>query len=172
MHGSIFAAARSSRGRRALAAGQTAVLLFGVWLALSGLRDWALGLGFAVLGAVLAARYGLVQEPHPWRPLRVLGFFLFFLRESLLGAMDVARRALAPSLPLAPDFVRHPMRLPGGPARTLMVSVVSLLPGTLSADLEEDGATLLVHVLARESAASVSRLEARIAWLFDLDSSP
>jgi multicomponent Na+:H+ antiporter subunit E len=158
--------ARASR-RRMLGAVQTAVALLVVWLALNGLDALALGAGFAVLGAAAGARFA-PGDASPWSPVRIAGFFLFFVGESLRGGLDVALRALHPRMPLSPRFLRHRMRLPEGQPRTLMVGVVSLLPGTLSADLEADG-TLLAHVLAEEAAASLPRVEERIAWLFSLD---
>jgi multicomponent Na+:H+ antiporter subunit E len=163
-------AARRARSRRLLGAAQTAVTLMVVWLALSGLDAWPLGLGFALLGAAVGARWA-PTDARPWRPQHLPAFAWFFLVESLRGGLDVARRALHPRLPLAPRFVSHVMRLPAGQPRTLMVSVVSLLPGTLSADLRGDG-TLLVHVLAEEAAASVPRLETHVARLFGVDAPP
>jgi multicomponent Na+:H+ antiporter subunit E len=148
---------------------KTFLVLMVVWLALSGLRGWWLGLAFAALGALARARMA-VADPYPWRPLRplrLLAFFGYFLRASLLGGLDVARRALDPALPIEPHFLRHPLRVPHGPPRTLMLSVVSLLPGTLGADIEGD--ELLVHALSADSAAGVLDLEHRIALLFSME---
>jgi multicomponent Na+:H+ antiporter subunit E len=52
--------------------------------------------------------------------------------------LDVAWRALHPALPIEPQFQRFRLHLPEGQPRTLMVSVLSLMPGTLSAELEDD----------------------------------
>jgi len=60
------------------------------------------------------------------------------------------------------------MTLPDGQPRTLLISTISLLPGTLSADLEDDGRHLIVHSLVAGAEASVSRLDHWIAWLFDV----
>ena len=69
----------------------------------------------------------------------------FFFRRSLQGGVDVARRAFHPRMPIAPELIDYPLRLPPGLPRVILVNTVSLLPGTLSAEL--DGQVLKVHVL-------------------------
>lgn len=154
--------------RERLAWGQQAfVALVLVWLALNGLAAWRSGLVVAGAGAVLAAAVA-VGEPYRWRPHRLAAFAAFFVVASFRGGIDVAWRALHPGMPIDPRFVRFPLDLPPGQPRTLMVSTLSLMPGTLSADLEDDGRTLVVHVLTAEAEASVAWLQARVARLFAL----
>lgn len=153
-------------GSRAAWAVQTFIVLMAVWLALNGLTAWWLGAVFAALGG-LAGSTLAIGDPYPWRPLRLLLFFAYFVRASILGGVDVAARALDPRLPIEPRFLRYPLTVPPGQPRTLLVSLVSLLPGTLSADLEKD--TLIVHALSEESAAGLRDLEQRVAWLFSLE---
>ena len=88
------------------------------------------------------------------------------VRESLRGGVDVALRALHPRLPLAPALLAYDLRLAPGLARIFMVNVVSLLPGTLSADLSGSG--LSVHVLDRNLPVQhqLQALEQQVAMLF------
>ncbi|MDZ7826958.1 MAG: Na+/H+ antiporter subunit E [Gammaproteobacteria bacterium] len=149
---------------------QITCILAVIWLALTGLEAWLLGLvtvtvaGFT--GAVLVP-----GRPYPWRPARLVRFTAFFLYWSIRGGLDVARRALAPGLPISPRWLRYRIALPPGQPRTLLVSILSLLPGTLSADLEEAD-LLVVHALTGEDSASVRRnvhrLESEVAWFFSL----
>ncbi len=157
-----------SNRQRLVWIGQSFVVLALIWLALNGLEGWWLGLLAASVGSVAG---GLLAsgQPHPWRPHRLLGFAAFFLVESFKGGVDVAWRALSPDLPISPEFHRCRIDLPEGQPRTLMVSVISLLPGTLSADLSEDGEELIVHTLMPEAMESVQRLDRRIRWLFSLE---
>lgn len=146
---------------------RTSVVLFALWLLLSGPDAWLVGLGVALAGGLAGA--GLAPgEPSPWRPWRLPGFFGFFLKESLLGGLDVARRAFARRVDVEPCFAHYPLALPPGAARTLMVSLVSLLPGTLSADLDPATDRLLVHALAPAAFDTLAELEQRIATLFGL----
>lgn len=95
-------------------------------------------------------------------------FAPFFLVQSLRGGVDVARRALHPRLPLNPCLVRYPLCLEEVPAQVFMANVVSLLPGTLSADLEDS--VLTVHALdcALPVTEQLQALESRVARLFGL----
>lgn len=141
-----------------------------VWLVLDGaggVVGLAVGALAAALGAWLGARLA-PAEPHGWRPGALLRFSTYFLVESLRGAVDVAWRALHPALPIEPHLATHPIALPPGKPRTLLVSVVSLLPGTLSADLSASGDELRVHALSIAARAGVRDLEQRIARLFGL----
>lgn len=94
--------------------------------------------------------------------------FSYFLIQSLLGGIDVSKRALSPRHRVQPFLIRYPLRLPPGKARIFFVISASLLPGTLSARLEGDDLT--VHVLDRGiRAESVLRgLEARIGAVVGL----
>ncbi len=71
--------------------------------------------------------------------------FPYFLRWSLVGGWDVARRVLAPQLAVSPGYMKFRLNIPPGPARTFFVQFIGLLPGTLGAWL--DGDDLVVHVL-------------------------
>jgi multicomponent Na+:H+ antiporter subunit E len=71
---------------------------------------------------------------------------LRFLYKSVVAGADVARRALAPSLPLRLGFVTYPVRLAPGAARNTFCTLSSLLPGTLPVGSDQRGA-LLIHCL-------------------------
>jgi multicomponent Na+:H+ antiporter subunit E len=160
-------APRTLRLARRRWAVQSAIVLAVLWLALDGLANPLPGLLLALVGAALGA-WLAPGESYPWRPLRLLRFFAWFLRESLRGGVDVAARALHPRLPIAPCLVEYRIGLPPGMPRTVMMSVLSLLPGTLSADLGDDG-RLTVHALAPEALEGVAELECRVAQLFSLE---
>lgn len=155
--------------QRVLWAFQVAVLLGVVWLALAGFGDWPIGALLAILAAALGA-WLVPGEVYPWRPLRLLTFFVWFVWASWWGGVDVARRALAPRLSVVPVLHRHRLLLPAGLPRTVFVAVLSLLPGTLSVELEQgdDGDVLVVHALVTAAIAGVAPLERRVAWLFSL----
>jgi multicomponent Na+:H+ antiporter subunit E len=141
----------------------------GAWWVLSEARpgSWGVGAPVALAAAVLAG--AIVPWPrHRLRALGLVRFVGFFARESLRGGADVARRALSPGRPLSPGLVELRTWLPAGAPRVLLADVVSLLPGTLTVDLDGDRVT--VHGLDAGPAleAGFRALERRLADLFGL----
>lgn len=151
-------------GRRAL----IRVLLFCmVWFVLTGSEapSWIVG-SPAVL---LAASLSLLLAPSSCWPLSLAGawrFIPFFLRQSTLSGVDVMRRALSPHPLVNPGLVSYATFLPAGGPRIFFVNTISLLPGTLSADLQED--MVLVHTIDKDLPIwmNIQNLEWRIAALF------
>ena len=136
-----------------------------IWIALNGFD----GLLTGFLTALVAAGFGTYfacGQPYPWHPLRWLAFAGFFLLESIKGGSDVAWRAMHPALKIEPEFSRYEIDLPVGLPTTLLTSLVSLLPGTLSVRLYEHEHVLNVHALTPSAVASVQRLERMLHWVF------
>ncbi|MDX1656947.1 MAG: Na+/H+ antiporter subunit E [Candidatus Competibacteraceae bacterium] len=141
------------------------VLLTALWWALTGNRGWGFGVG-ALLVSLLAAWPAGSPPRRFWRLVQLPGFVGFFLWESVRGGLDVARRALTPSLPLEPCWLDYSLRLPPDRGQLLFISVVSLLPGTLSAELA--GGVVTIHSLAGDAREDLIMLENRIAALYGL----
>lgn len=140
-----------------------AVPLAVTWWAVSEGRAGSWGVGLPVVAAaalVAAALLPLPRRlPRPAPLARLAGWFVI---ESARGGADVARRALSPSLPIDPALVELRTTLPEGAARVLAADAVSLLPGTVTVDL--DGDRLLLHALdAGGTERGFRALEARIA---------
>jgi multicomponent Na+:H+ antiporter subunit E len=98
--------------------------------------------------------------------LEALRFIPYFIRQSVGGGWDVARRALHPRLPLAPGLTLFPLRLKHDTGRIFLTLVISLFPGTASVKLE--GNMLCVHVLDRHMAIPerLRDLEERVARVY------
>lgn len=136
-----------------------AVLLACGWLILTDGTKAGFTFGVpTVLAALLVSAWLPSPRAQRWSPTGVLRFAFGFLAGSLRGGLDVAARALAPRLALSPSVVRYPLRLPPGGARNLFTCALSLMPGTLSADLEGDH--LGVHVLVDRGQELVRQLQA------------
>ncbi|HVL55905.1 MAG TPA: Na+/H+ antiporter subunit E [Burkholderiaceae bacterium] len=140
-----------------------------LWLAISGgsAGSWPVG-AVSIAAAVLVSLRLRPARRIAIRPLAALRFSGFFLAQSLRGGVDVALRALAPRMPIAPDFIEYRMTLPAGPEQVFAVDVISLMPGTLSVEIQ--GNVLRVHVIDRRApiAAALQRVERRVAALFGL----
>jgi multicomponent Na+:H+ antiporter subunit E len=122
-----------------------------------------------LLAAVAALAAGRLLPAHgdvTLRPLRLLRFTPFFAVQSVRGGIDVALRAFRPGPPLEPAFVEYEMRVSSVVVQVFFANTVSLMPGTLSARLE-DG-VLTIHTLsdADSVAQRLERLELRIAHVF------
>jgi len=129
---------------------------------------WIAGLLAVGLGLVLRRQTGAAQTTA-LRPLAFLGFLPYFLAQSVLGGWDVARRALAPRLPLDPDLLRYRVSLPPGPPRVFLANALSLLPGTFAADFEGDELTVHLLVGGSDVEARIRDLEHRVGALFGVE---
>ncbi len=143
-------------------------LLFAVlwWVLAEGhIDDLWLGV-VAVMTATWASAVLMPPVAHRLRLIKMPGFVLFFLRNSIRGGFQVAMMALRGRAALQPGVLELQLNLPEGGPRVLMTSVIGLMPGTLSVELAED--RLRVHVLDERLslAAEVGELEARISALF------
>lgn len=140
------------------------LLLVVCWWALTeGDSAWAFGI--PVILVALAS--SILVNPSARGPFHGLpGFVGFFLWHSLLGGIDVARRALHPKMPLAPALIDFPLRLDDRAAVTIMIYTINLLPGTIVAEFEER--RLSIHVLDRRLPVfeSLRTVEVRVAVLF------
>jgi multicomponent Na+:H+ antiporter subunit E len=126
-----------------------ALLLTGLWWLLTdGMpASWVIGIP-VVLAAVWATHrlHGVHADRISLTGL--LRFAPFFLWESLRGGVDVAARTLAPRIRVRPGFIDYTTRLQGTASRVFFLNCLSLLPGTLAADLNGD--RLTVHMLDAE----------------------
>jgi multicomponent Na+:H+ antiporter subunit E len=123
-----------------------AALFFAFWLAISGWKAVDLPVGLAaVAGATWASLALLPPRGARIRFGALVALAASFVRGSVAGGFDVARRALRPQLDLCPGFVTAPLRLPPGNARNAFSALASLMPGTLP--VGTDGNSLLVHGL-------------------------
>ena len=67
------------------------------------------------------------------------------LLDIVVASIDVARRILGPERELEPRFIWVPMDLANPLAIEALAGIVTLTPGTLTADVTEDRRYLLVH---------------------------
>jgi multicomponent Na+:H+ antiporter subunit E len=68
-----------------------------------------------------------------------------FIWKLILANFDVARRVLSPKIPLNPGIVRIKTDLKGDFGKLTLANSITLTPGTLSIDIDED--YLYVHTV-------------------------
>lgn len=144
-----------------------ALLLGMVWLGMNGLdpKSWIIGAPLCLFCALLSLGLSPIRIPRlHWKALAP--FVLLFVYESIRGGWDVAARVLHRRLPIAPGFIQYTTALSQDSARRLFVNVVSLLPGTVSADL--NGTQITIHAINKNDdlKLSLGRLERRLGNLF------
>lgn len=124
-------------------------VLLGLWLLLVGNLQRAevvAGIVVAALitwvaGSRLTLFSGVKITPSA---LISLGRYLGYFAVALVRAnLDVARRVLSPALPIRPAVVRVRTGLRSSLGRLLLANSITLTPGTLSVDVQDD--TILVH---------------------------
>jgi multicomponent Na+:H+ antiporter subunit E len=132
------------------------------WLILTGADPAGLAFGAVVAGLAILASHRLGSRFRTISPLALLPLLPRFLWRSLLGGIDVAWRALDPTLPLRPGWARVKTRLPAGTLRVTIGGEFSLMPGTLVAGSRRD--ELIVHLLDTSSPveADMAAEEARL----------
>lgn len=81
------------------------------------------------------------------RAFRILKLFLVFLREFTLSVFRVARLVLSPSMRFTPCAFRFPLTLTSDFQITLLANLITLTPGTLTVDVTDDRAALIVHAI-------------------------
>ena len=84
-----------------------------------------------------------------------------FGRQLVVANLDVAYRVLAPSMPIEPAVVVFPLRVESDLAVTTIANSITLTPGTLTLDHDEDANALLVHAIdGRDPDAVVAPIRA------------
>ncbi len=130
---------------------------------------WVVVAGFTVpslvLGVVLAAAISwynrdltdsLIQDKWYFSGKKVMMLLLYtasLLWQIVLANIDLARIVLNPRLPIQPGVVRFNPGLKTDLSKTLLANSITLTPGTLAIDIEEDEFT--VHFLTLASAQNV-----------------
>lgn len=150
--------------RRWLPSPAMSAAVLALWLLLVARLDW----GQLLLGLVLATALPLlasVLQPAPahfgrLRPgLRLARRVLW---DMVLSNLEVARRILGPERRLTPGFVWVPLELTNIHGITALASIITLTPGTVSAELAEDRRHLLVHCFnLKDPEATVATIKQR-----------
>jgi len=148
------------------------VLLAVLWLFVRGvaldpasiLGEFLIGLAFG-LPVAFAFRRFYTERTALGRNLRALPYagvyVALFLKELLTANIDVAYRVLAPSMPLEPGVVVVPLRVETDAAITTIANSITLTPGTLTMDYDEETNVLYVHgITGRNREAVVEPIRA------------
>lgn len=145
-----------------------------LWLLLNN----TVAAGHLLLGAILAVAIPLAIEPF-WqrerifrRPRVLLKLVPLVLWDIVVANVTVALLVLGPSGRLKPRFIEVPLELSHPLAISVLASIVTMTPGTVSSNVSADRRHLLVHGLyVPDEAAAIagikSRYESLVKELFE-----
>lgn len=139
-------------------------------------NSWAPGV--LLLGLVLAllitwwTQAFWPDRPRFYKPLTLLRFIPLVLWDIVIANLTVARLILGSTRKLRPTFLTIPLELQDPYAIVSLASVITLTPGTVSAELSKDRRTLYVHALdvddAEEEVRKIKqRYEAPLKEIFE-----
>ena len=167
-----------SFGHRALAALPFSVLLFALWLVLSPKRDpfhLVVGALTAAVIALLAERLVALSPPiaepngrtltrMPWH--RFLAYVPWLAVQVVIASLQVAYAVLHPRLPVHPRLIRVLARYPHTLARLTLANSITLTPGTVTLDVDDD--EFLVHALTEAGGRQLEEgtMPDRVSALF------
>ena len=118
-------------------------------------------LGGLVVGLPLAYvfRRLYADRTDPTRLVRVAPYAVLyvvvFLWDLITANLDVAYRVLSPRMPIHPDVIVVPLRVESDAAITTIANSITLTPGTLTMDYDEDRNALYVHAIDGRDHGSV-----------------
>ena len=150
----------------------TATILFLFWIVLSGHLDWVhLSMGL-ISSFIIAYLFPIVTVNGEVGDLRriggiALGIIPYFIRlqyEIIRANIDIIRIILHPDLPISPAVRKFSTVLLGSTALATFGNSMTLTPGTLTIDIEEEG-DCYIHYLTRPDEGQKKTEEIRNAVL-------
>jgi len=95
-------------------------------------------------------------------PFLVYPLFLVVLGDIIVANINVARLVLGPMSRLKPAFIEIPLDTDSDFVATILGSIITLTPGTVSIDIDRERRILHVHALdVEDTAALVSEIKTR-----------
>ena len=133
----------------------TFIVLLVIWLGLSGKFD-VFHAGWGVVGAAAIAALTVPRLADRAFPLlRFLAFVPWQLWQILISNLRVARLVLTPSLPIRPRLLKRAPNLRDPRALTLLGCSITLTPGTLTVDINDE--YMIIHALDDASAEDIGK---------------
>lgn len=128
----------------------TFIVLFVTYLLLAEFSLYEVALGAivsAVLTLILVKFVNFsIDITFPIKLVKFIVIYLpVFIWKLILANFDVARRVLSPKIPLNPGIVKVPTALKGDFGKLTLANSITLTPGTLSIDIEDD--YLYIHTV-------------------------
>ena len=124
-----------------------------VWVALWEEFTWANVIGGMLAGSRVLWAIPLhpVRWSHSVRPLALIHLMLYFTWKLVEASVLMAWEVVTPRNRVNPAVVSVPLRTRSAGVATAVANMVSLTPGTLTLEVDEETMTLVMHVLHLET---------------------
>lgn len=150
------------------------LILAVVWLLLQNAFTPGMLVFGVILGIIIPAGTAAwwPDRPTGLNVVKFMSYAVMVLWDILIANVEVAWIVLTkPNADLKPAWIAIPLELVEPEAITILAGTITLTPGTVSADLSNEGHSLLVHVLHTEDPDAVradikSRYERRLLEIF------
>ncbi|MFN3873158.1 MAG: Na+/H+ antiporter subunit E [Ignavibacterium sp.] len=122
-----------------------------VWFALTDIKNYQevlIGIAISLLISFLAGHFLITTEKsqHPVkRFIHFLFYILKFIWEMIKANLEVAYLVIHPMLPIKPGIVKIKTKLTKDSAITVLSNSITLTPGTLTIDVNEQKKELYIH---------------------------
>jgi len=153
-----------SLARRLLPQPFVSLAILGLWLVITS----TFTTGSLVMGVILGILIPIFTQPF-WpnrplvrRPMLAMRLFLLLCWDIILANWEVARLVLGPIDRIHPQFFDLPIAINDPFVATLLASIISLTPGTVSVDIDMEAGVIHVHCFnIMDEALTIATIKAR-----------
>ena len=142
----------------------TFISLMAFWVAMSGFLDAIhLAMGVVSVAGVMMLNHQLkkqrffeddMEDLSELRFGKSFYYFFWLIYQILVSGFHVLFVIMRPSMPIKPTMVTFKVDLPSSHAKVILGNSITLTPGTLTVDIEDD--TFTVHALDSNSYAGIA----------------
>lgn len=150
------------------------VISFLTWMVLTGsfaLIDVLWGLVVSTIVARLSYRFVVFELPHwvihPRRWLYFLDVLIEFIRQMLVQNVTLSIRVFSPDMSIRPGIVAVPTKLRGDVNLTILGSLISLTPDTVTLDIDPADGMVYIHWIDVQSTDQETARRLLVADLED-----
>lgn len=131
------------------------IILFLLALLIWSFLTWPLDYQHIIVGIFVCGFVAFVtgdmftKRPHVFKSVSRYLWFLYyiplFIWECIKANLDVAYRVIHPGLPINPGIVKVKTTLKSDTALTFLANSITLTPGTMSVDIDQEKGILYIH---------------------------
>lgn len=137
------------------------VALTGDVTLLNALGGFLIGMGIVTLMGHAIGQHGYVR-----RILGLVKFAVYFMYILVKANLIVAWEIITPQFNMTPRIIRYPVDGLTEIEVTTLANAITLTPGTLSADIDDEGKLLYIHCMyADDRQSAVADLDELRHWL-------